>query len=122
MLLRTDERLARAEVFLARQERLLLKEPEQRLRQLAWRLRAAGQDALERAGRRQEQAESDLARLDPLAPLERGYALVRDAQGHFIRSVHDARAGDAAEILVRDGALAARIEAIRSKEPEDASF
>jgi exodeoxyribonuclease VII large subunit len=116
MLARPAERLARLDMLLPRQIGPLFAGSGHKLQGLAWRLRAAGHNALERAARGQEQAEALLARFDPMAPLGRGYALVRDAQGRFIRTVRDVQAGDAAEILILDGRLDARIERVRPKE------
>lgn len=56
-----------------------------------------------------EQWDIRLHAASPLLPLERGYALVRDAQGQVLRSV-DAASRDAhVEILLRDGRLDAAI-------------
>jgi exodeoxyribonuclease VII large subunit len=86
-----------------------------KLQGLAWRLGTAGRNTLEQAERNREQAEAWLARFDPMAPLGRGYALVRDAKGRFIRTVHAVQAGDAAEILLIDGTLDARIDKVRER-------
>lgn len=54
--------------------------------------------------------ESRLAALDPLAPLARGYALVRDERGRFVRSRLDVRAGDRLAVQVADGEFAAEVK------------
>jgi exodeoxyribonuclease VII large subunit len=54
--------------------------------------------------------ESRLAALDPLAPLARGYALVRDVRGRFVRSRLDVRAGDRVMVQVTDGEFAAEVK------------
>ena len=54
--------------------------------------------------------ESRLAALDPLAPLARGYALVRDERGRFVRSRLDVRAGDRVVVQVADGEFAAEVK------------
>lgn len=56
--------------------------------------------------------------LSPLAPLERGYALVRkkavrgmgDSKGKLLRSVRDAAPGDTLYIQLHDGGMDARVE------------
>jgi exodeoxyribonuclease VII large subunit len=48
--------------------------------------------------------------LSPLAVLERGYALVLDAQGALVRSVGQLKAGDKLTTRVSDGAFTSRLE------------
>ena len=48
--------------------------------------------------------------LDPMRPLERGYALARNAAGEFIRSSADAAPGELLELLLREGTLPVRVE------------
>lgn len=45
----------------------------------------------------------DLVSLDPLAPLARGYALVSDGQGRFVRSYQQVSPGDELQVRVYDG-------------------
>ncbi len=52
--------------------------------------------------------EGRLAVLDPSAPLERGYALVRGKAG-FVRSRQDVQAGDTVQIRVSDGEFGAKV-------------
>lgn len=55
-------------------------------------------------------AETRLAGLDPLKPLERGYGLVASRRtGRFLRGVDDVSPGDELDIRVRDGLVAARV-------------
>ncbi len=64
-------------------------------------------------------AGSSLAALDPAGPLERGYSLVRSRRtGRFLRSVAEAKPGDALDIRVVDGAFGARVESVT---PDSAS-
>ncbi|MBK6436035.1 MAG: exodeoxyribonuclease VII large subunit [Rhodanobacteraceae bacterium] len=49
--------------------------------------------------------------LSPLATLERGYAIVFDANGHVIQSIEQVESGDALRIRVRHGEFRARAEA-----------
>lgn len=88
---------------------------DHRLTGLAWRLDTAGRVMLEQAARRSEQVQAALERLDPEAPLRRGYALARDGQGRFIRSVHDVTPGDPAEIVLHDGSLSTVVQAVAQK-------
>lgn len=53
-----------------------------------------------------------LAALDPLAPLERGYALVRAVSGGIVRSVAETPPGTVLDITLRDGRIAAAVERI----------
>lgn len=46
-----------------------------------------------------------LGGLDPMRPLERGYALVRKAGGRFARSAADLSPGDRLDLILRDGAV-----------------
>ena len=50
-----------------------------------------------------------LAALDPQAPLARGYALVRDGRGRFVRSCSDVADGDDIRVRVADGEFGARV-------------
>lgn len=54
--------------------------------------------------------ETRLTNLNPYAPLERGYSIVRDQNGKFVRSVMDVCNGEMLDILVRDGSFPARAE------------
>ena len=54
--------------------------------------------------------ETGLAGLNPYAPLERGYSIVRNQNKKFVRSVVDVRYGEILDILVRDGSFFARAE------------
>ena len=57
-----------------------------------------------------ESLAAGLRALGPGATLERGYAIVLDADGHALTSVSAAVPGDAVEIRLADGSLGARIE------------
>ena len=80
------------------------------------RLHAAGQEMLARAGRELDKLEFSLAAANPLAPLSRGYALVRGADGGLLRSVHAAPAGSAITVRLADGSLAAVVSKVQ---PDD---
>ncbi len=50
--------------------------------------------------------------LSPLATLQRGYAVLQDADGHVVTSVGAARAGDAVSVRVADGRLHAAVTSV----------
>ncbi len=89
------------------------------LANLEERLRAGARlDMLRRDGELAELSAS-LRGLDPAAPLGRGYAMLRDARGNFIRSVRQIRPGHAVSIRLGDGEALSRIEKIKEiKEKE----
>jgi len=59
-------------------------------------------------------AENSLALISPLAVLGRGYALVRDADGHLLTTVDEARPGGQVEVRLQDGSLQATVDMIIS--------
>lgn len=65
------------------------------------------------AGHALERALLRLEAVSPLAPLERGYALVRKDNGDLVSSVADAVPGDALRVTVRDGDIPVRVEGKR---------
>ena len=71
---------------------------------------------LARTGRELDKLEFSLAAANPLAPLSRGYALVRGADGGLLRSVHAAPAGSAITVRLADGSLAAVVSAVQPDE------
>lgn len=76
----------------------------------AERLRAASAARLDRAARRCERIELRLQLLDPRLVLQRGYALLTDAEGgHPITSVTQARAGQAVRAALADGEVDLRV-------------
>ena len=80
------------------------------------RLHAAGHEMLARAGRELDKLEFSLAAANPLAPLNRGYALVRGADGGLLRSVNAAPAGSAITVRLAGGSLAAVVSKVQ---PDD---
>ncbi|MEW9625844.1 exodeoxyribonuclease VII large subunit [Rhodanobacter geophilus] len=93
--------------------RLLARHPRQRLallqRQLAeqsQRLRQAIARQLERERHALQQAARTLHAVSPLATLERGYAILFDADGKVLRSVQGVEPGDALRARLADGELA----------------
>lgn len=51
-----------------------------------------------------------LAGLDPMRPLEHGYAMARNAEGAFVRSVAQALPGEKLDLILRDGSVPVRVE------------
>lgn len=73
------------------------------------RLHWAGDRVLGRQEGVFERLAARLGPLDPMLPLERGYSLVRRADGSFLRSIADAAAGDPLAIMVQDGVVHADV-------------
>ncbi len=95
--------------------RLLAQHPRHRLALLARRLgeldprlRRAIARTLERKRLTLGQIARALHAVSPLATLDRGYAIVFDAQGMVLRSTNDVNDGDALRIRLADGELPAR--------------
>lgn len=126
-----QERLAAAARLLRNAARNFSDRPEQQLALLAKRLElgktaipAAQRDlaaqslalhgaayrAVERAQHSLETGRLRLEALNPLAPLERGYAMARKENGDFVSSVHDVKAGDKLRLVVKDGDIAVRVQ------------
>jgi exodeoxyribonuclease VII large subunit len=83
---------------------------ELRVGGLAHRLRAtAGHDLMQRAARLDALARS-LAHLDPRAVLERGYSIVRDAEGRIVRRSAGLAAGDLLDLTFAEGGAQTRVE------------
>ncbi|MEG6506699.1 exodeoxyribonuclease VII large subunit [Nitratidesulfovibrio sp. 1201_IL3209] len=78
------------------------------------RLRWAGDRAVTAREHELERCALRLDALDPLRPLERGYSLVRRADGGFLRSVAEAAPGDALAVLVRDGEVDVTVRGARA--------
>jgi exodeoxyribonuclease VII large subunit len=77
---------------------------------LANRLRRAAKEFGLQKDRRLEVFETRLSAVNPLGPLDRGYALVTmEKSGRYLRSIGDAAPGDLLEIRVSDGSVPARI-------------
>lgn len=99
------ERLHRAgERLLADRESVVQRLQERLARSMALRPQALGA--------RLENLTVRLEAASPLAPLERGYALVRHTRGGVLRSVEEAAVGGDVEIVVRDGSVAARVTGV----------
>jgi exodeoxyribonuclease VII large subunit len=61
--------------------------------------------------------DARLHSLSPLAVLDRGYALVLDAEGGLVRSTAQVATGDTVETRLSDGSFTSRVEATGSRRP-----
>ncbi len=68
-------------------------------------LEFSGKQIIMRAEHSLEKALLRLSALDPHEPLERGYALVRRADGSFVKCRAMAKAGEMLDIVVKDGEI-----------------
>ena len=91
----------------------LLERQQDRLQQLRTRLTHWLDRTLERDRRRLSEFGLRLQALDPEQPLQRGYALITDEQGHLIDSIHKAPLQSAVELRLADGRLKARVESAK---------
>jgi exodeoxyribonuclease VII large subunit len=82
----------------------------QRVDELAERAAQGTRLRLRWARERVVSTEQRLGALSPLAVLERGYGIVRRADGAVVRRAADVAAGDALEILLAEGRVKARVE------------
>ena len=115
VLERKFEAAAQARAGMRRAMIRLLERREHLLEQSGLRLCAQAGIMLRAPERALEHAVANLRALDPHAPLERGYALAYDDRGHLLRSVHDAKQGDALRLRLRDGTLDASVKEVREE-------
>lgn len=110
------DRLRALEEALARRDpRLALSQREQGLALLGARLAAAGRKLLADRAERFGRATAVLHAVSPLATLSRGYAIARKGetgQGGIIKSAAQTCPGEALEVLLTDGRLGCRVEAV----------
>ncbi len=64
---------------------------------------------LTRARARLDPIAGELAQLSPLRVLDRGYAIVRDAEGHVIKDAEEVQPGSALHIRVANGTIDAEV-------------
>ncbi|MDQ2729205.1 MAG: exodeoxyribonuclease VII large subunit, partial [Actinomycetota bacterium] len=81
-----------------------------RLGSVEWR-RATGETLGRAAGRLSAEARH-LRALAPSRVLDRGYAVVRDAEGRVVRRAGDLEAGDRLLVTLASGAVATRVAEI----------
>ncbi len=82
----------------------------QQIDALTDRMARAAQRLLDRRVGRLAVAQAGLTAVSPLGTLARGFAIVRDGDGGLIRSVTQARPGEAITIQVSDGVFGGRID------------
>jgi exodeoxyribonuclease VII large subunit len=121
--LRPDAFLAaerqRAGVLLDRATRAVvsrLVSERERLDGTGGRLGEAGRRSVARGRAALDALAAGLAALDPYATLERGYAIVRGADGSILRDAARTRAGDPLAVRLAQGELDARVERVRATE------
>ena len=90
-----------------------LEAQRRKLDNLTLRLRAAAAKGADRRRQRLQQQSAVLQALSPRAALGRGYAIVRRNDGTALQSVAGVRPADHLELLLRDGAIAAQVVAVR---------
>lgn len=96
----------------ARLERVMeaaVRDRETRLFSWEQRLRYEGERHVDGAQRNLDNISARLAALNPLTPLERGYALLRGTSGEIVRSVRQTPPGTLLDVTLRDGRLAAAV-------------
>lgn len=96
-----------------------LKRLEQEIFRLERELPNRVRRQLDSAEHRLVRLEARLGGLDPHAPLQRGYALVRSGE-RFLRRAADAAPGDTLYLCLRDGDVAATVTGIQMKDNEHA--
>lgn len=75
---------------------------------------------LDRNRLRWEGLAGKLGALSPVAILERGYAIVRDAEGHVVRRSTEVTAGDPVQVRLGEGALDCTVERALAGNREEA--
>lgn len=88
----------------------------QRVDGLAHRLALAGRHQARRGRAALERLAAHLTALDPRAVLARGYALAVDGDGRPLTTVAAAHPGDPVGVVLRDGRLGCRVEAVERRE------
>jgi exodeoxyribonuclease VII large subunit len=109
------ERLAAELRLLLGAGRLFLQRGEARLNRACAGL-AGRPDKLRLRAASLEHLVLRLEALDPHAPLHRGYALARKADGNFVRRISDVLPGEALTLTVTDGGIAVRVEGTQAGE------
>ncbi|MDR2668951.1 MAG: exodeoxyribonuclease VII large subunit [Desulfovibrio sp.] len=93
--------------------RLLLQRDEARLKRACAEL-TAWPERLKLKAASLEHLILRLEALDPHAPLQRGYATARKADGRFVRRIDDVLPGEALTLTVTDGDIVVRVEGIQA--------
>lgn len=93
-----------------------LRAREQRLQLARNTLRSSAQAGLQAARHRLSRCAAQLAALDPSAILQRGYALVLDANARVVSDASQIVAGDPLRVRLAKGMLDVRVQASRSQD------
>lgn len=93
-----------------------LEKRQARLQTLHASLIHAGQTQLNTVERRVENLGVLLAALDPEAPLQRGYSLVRCPDGRFLKSIREAAPGQRLDIVLHDGEVGTVVTSVRERD------
>lgn len=91
----------------------LLERREQRLARLSGLASGLWRQKVTLWEQRRERLDMALAGVDPQAPLRRGYALVRGADGSLLRSVAGVQPGARVTVRLADGSLGAEVRTVR---------
>lgn len=86
------------------------------LDQYVARLTPEGPRQVEQGRNALSQAAARLSALSPLAVLDRGYSIARDANGHVLKDAHAVEIGTEVEVLLRAGALWATVARVEERE------
>ena len=86
-----------------------LRSDRQRMDELAGRMESASGHNLQLKRSELLNLDKRLSSLNPYAVLQRGYAIVTDAQGSVVRSVNQVRREDVLDIRVSDGEISSRV-------------
>lgn len=76
---------------------------------VAWQLERSGEGCLSAPIRRLERLEANLHSLNPLAVLERGYAIIQSEQGKIVRDSTQVRDGERVNITLAHGQIKASV-------------
>lgn len=88
-----------------------------RLDALSARLLRQGEAIVQRRRDRLERVTQVLQAISPRAALQRGFGIVRRPDGSTLHATAGVHAGDVVEVLLHDGALDVRVEAVRPRQP-----
>ena len=122
-----DSKLARAEAQLQNLARALqayaptrsIETDMQRIDQLHARLVRAMGGFLTQKQQQVRLQSAELYSVNPTKPLERGYAIVRDADGKVVKSVNTAEIGDNLRLELLDGALGVLVTSKTNNPPKE---
>lgn len=82
----------------------------QRLKTLEQQLVGTMQQILTQLGRKIAHAHQLLEMVNPLATLQRGYAIVTDMKGHIVRNARQVEIGEPVQTQLQEGKIVSRVE------------